>query len=198
MEIIVDHFRMLKTTAATAIPWKEVEKAGHLIYEAWKDKRRIYVFGNGGSASTAEHFAAGLSKELGIMASPLNLTPLITAIANDVSYDQVYAHQLERLLEPGDVVIGISYSGNSPNVVKAFIPASRPALLINRILITGPQKHPYQLSSCDVVIRVDTPDIMVAEDIHLAICHSIEKQVGAMIADYLMEQSQPHGTNPTT
>ena len=191
MEIIVDHFRMLKTTAATAIPWKEVEKAGHLIYEAWKDKRRVYVFGNGGSASTAEHFASGLAKELGIMAFSLNLTPLITAIANDRSYDQVFAHQLERLLEPQDVVIGISYSGNSPNVVKAFIPASRPAILVNRILITGPKKHPYQLSSCDVVIHVNTEDIMVAEDIHLAICHSIEKQVGAMIANDLMNENRP-------
>lgn len=189
---IGSHFIALDETLMS-FKLEPVRKAAQFIYEAWKNKRRVYTFGNGGSASTAEHFASGLSKELGIKAQALTLNPLITAIANDAEYKYIFAHQLKVLLEPKDVVIGISYSGKSPNVVKALATASRPVLLINRILITGPKKHPYQITSCDVVIHVNTEDIMVAEDLHLAICHSIEKQVGAMIKEHsnLMEQNQP-------
>ena len=92
-------------------------------------------------------------------------------MANDEGYEFMFSKQLEHILEFEDVVVAISYSGNSPNVVQALAKASRVALLVKRILLSGPKLHPYQISAVDVHIRVMTDDIMVAEDMHLAICH---------------------------
>lgn len=188
MEYLLDHFIELKRTTSDLTlldtPFNRMmHRAAELIFNAWKDKKRVYIFGNGGSASTAEHFASGLLKELGVMAFALVSSPLTTAIANDISYDMTFARQLERVLEQGDVVVAISYSGNSENVMAGLGVASRPVLMVKRIIITGPKKHAYLISSVDVAIHVDTPDIMVAEDVHLAICHSIEKQVRRLIED---------------
>ncbi len=92
----------------------------------------IYIFGNGGSAATASHFANDFSKnrfkqkDLLFKVVCLNdCVPLMTALANDCGYDQVFAAQLENLVVPGDLVIGISSSGNSPNIVNAFDVANK-------------------------------------------------------------------------
>ena len=98
-----------------------------LLKQAYFDRRRIFIMGNGGSAATASHFALDLAKNTIVPAAPrlkaISLTdhvPLITAWSNDAAYEHVFAEQLANMIEPGDVAIGISTSGNSPNVINAL------------------------------------------------------------------------------
>ena len=98
-----------------------------MLAQARDAGRRIFVCGNGGSASSASHFACDMVKgasygrpsRFRIMALTDQL-PTITAYANDVSYDAVFVEQLKNFAEPGDVFVGISGSGNSPNVIRAM------------------------------------------------------------------------------
>lgn len=104
----------------------EVEKIVHAITHAFKKGNAVYFAGNGGSAADAQHLAAEFSgrfykdrKALPSDALHCN-SSYITAVANDYSYEVIYARLLEGLAKPGDVLVGISTSGNSGNIVKAF------------------------------------------------------------------------------
>jgi len=105
---------------------KEIEKIVHAITDAFKKGNAVYFAGNGGSAADAQHLAAEFSgrfykdrKSLPSDALHCN-SSYLTAVANDYSYDVIYARLLEGLAKPGDVLVGISTSGNSGNIVKAF------------------------------------------------------------------------------
>jgi D-sedoheptulose 7-phosphate isomerase len=112
--------------AIQTIDLERVEQAIGLLAQAREEGRRIFVCGNGGSASTASHFATdivkgasfGRHKRFRIMALTDSL-PTITAYSNDVSYECVFVEQLKNFAEPGDVLIAVSGSGNSPNVLRA-------------------------------------------------------------------------------
>jgi D-sedoheptulose 7-phosphate isomerase len=104
----------------------EIEKIVHAITAAFKKGNAVYFAGNGGSAADAQHLAAEFSgrfykdrKALPSDALHCN-SSYLTAVANDYSYDVIYARLLEGLAKPGDVLVGISTSGNSENIVKAF------------------------------------------------------------------------------
>jgi D-sedoheptulose 7-phosphate isomerase len=96
------------------------------LREASEKEKHIYIFGNGGSAADAQHFAAELmhrveKKEIGIRAHALHAdTSLLTALGNDEGFPRIYAHHIEILARPGDVAIAISTSGNSTNIVEAL------------------------------------------------------------------------------
>lgn len=103
-----------------------VEKISKEIVACYKNNGKVLIFGNGGSASDAQHIAGELVGRFKIdrpmlpcIALNVN-TSVMTAIANDFSYDKVFARQLENLVKPGDIVIGLSTSGNSPNVVEGL------------------------------------------------------------------------------
>jgi D-sedoheptulose 7-phosphate isomerase len=105
----------------------EIDQAATILLEAREKKRTIFIMGNGGSAATASHFVSDLSKGTILKGYPrfraIALTdniPNLLAWANDKSYDDVFMEQLKNLMEPNDVVIGISGSGNSTNVIKAI------------------------------------------------------------------------------
>ncbi len=112
--------------AIASIDLEKVNQAIEILAQARDESRRIFVCGNGGSASTASHFATDLVKgasyghpaRFRVLALTDSL-PTITAYSNDVSYECVFVEQLKNFAEPGDVVIGISSSGNSPNVLRA-------------------------------------------------------------------------------
>ena len=94
-------------------------------------ERVIYLIGNGASASMASHFAADLAKNADLHTQVFTDTSLITAVANDMSYDMVFVAPLRRRLKVGDMVVAISSSGNSPNVLKAVeFAASRKATVV--------------------------------------------------------------------
>src|SRR5436309_6438720 len=110
-----------------SISLPQLEAVLHLLEETYHNGHRIFIMGNGGSAATASHFALDLAKNT-IMPGALRLkaisltdhVPLITAWSNDTAYEHIFAEQLANMIDPGDLVIGISTSGNSPNVINAL------------------------------------------------------------------------------
>src|SRR5690349_369641 len=121
-----EQYRSQLRSAIDSIDTAQVDRAIGLLAEARDEGRRIFVCGNGGSASTASHFATdivkgasfGRDKRFRIMALTDSL-PTITAYSNDVSYECIFVEQLKNFAEPGDVIMAISSSGNSPNVLHA-------------------------------------------------------------------------------
>ena len=116
-------------TVLSAIPIDAIERAVGIILDAYDNGAHVYVVGNGGSATNATHFACDLSKATIVdgrarlrVTSLTDNIALLTAWANDTSYDRVFSEQLTNLLDPGDVVIAISASGNSPNVCRRCWP----------------------------------------------------------------------------
>src|SRR6059058_6283811 len=105
----------------------DLENVLSLLEDVYRSGHRIFIVGNGGSAATASHFALDLAKNTIMPGAPrlkaISLTdhvPLITAWSNDIAYEHIFSEQLANMIEPGDVVIGISTSGNSPNVINAL------------------------------------------------------------------------------
>ena len=108
---------------------EDVKQVVDILFDAWKEGKQVFIFGNGGSASTASHFAADLTKgtlqrvydhnerRFRVMSLTDNVA-IMTAFANDVSYNEIFSQQLNNLVQEGDVVIAITCSGNSPNVIK--------------------------------------------------------------------------------
>jgi len=124
------------------LPYEEIDQAINILKQARTEGRHIFVMGNGGSAAMASHFACDLGKgttqqgktRFKIISLNDNI-PLLTAYANDCGYESVFAEPLISLAEPDDIVIAISSSGNSPNVVKAMDAARKHGL--KSIGITG-------------------------------------------------------------
>ena len=148
-----------------------------------KKRGYIYIFGNGGSASIAAHFAHNLNRDVSAnlkdsqKAKAIALNELVshfTGIANDRHYDQVFIAQLKNLLEPDDLVIGISASGNSENVIRAIQYAKKRK--VNFVTLTG-NKGGKLIHHGQLNITIDTRDQQVTEDIIQLICHMIVRLV---------------------
>lgn len=133
---------------------------------------RIFICGNGGSAATASHFALDLVKNAeGFKAIALSdSTPMLTALANDIGYTATFAAQLESLATGGDVLLAISASGNSRNILAA-LRAARPRGLWNIGLLGFDGGEAKEL--CDVSVVVPCNDYALVEDVHMAICHML-------------------------
>jgi D-sedoheptulose 7-phosphate isomerase len=148
-----------------------------LLIDAWERERQIFVIGNGGSASTASHFACdinkgvslGLEKRFKMICLNDNI-PTMLAYANDLSYDDVFVEQLKNFITPDDLVVGFSGSGNSTNVLKAVDYAN--GIGARTIGITGFQGGELgQLASTALV--VPSNDMQKIEDLHMIIVHMI-------------------------
>jgi D-sedoheptulose 7-phosphate isomerase len=155
----------------------KVEKAIAWFRQARDENRMIFTCGNGGSASTASHFVAdmlkgasyGRQKRFRIHALTDSLST-ITAYANDVHYDCVFAEQLKNLASPGDIVMCISGSGNSPNVIAAAEYARE--IGCRTIALTG--RDGGKLGPlADLNIGIGHPHMGRIEDLHLIVCHMI-------------------------
>lgn len=159
------------------------EKAAELIWltSISNHRNNIYTIGNGASASIAQHWACDYTKGCkkgGLRPRVISLAaniPLMTAISNDISYEDVYSFQIDALGQEGDVLVAISSSGNSPNVVKAIETAK--SLKIKTIALTGfsPDNKCAQLA--DISLHVDIQEYEAAEDVHQAIMHMIAKYI---------------------
>ncbi len=160
-----------------ALDLAKVNEAIDCLRRARDEGRRIFVCGNGGSASTASHFACDMVKgasfnrpaRFKIMALTDQL-PTITAYANDVSYDAVFVEQLKNFAQPGDVVMGISGSGNSPNVLKAMEYAN--SIGCKTIGLTGRDGGKLGPMS-QLNIQAAVPHMGRIEDAHMIVCHMI-------------------------
>ncbi len=138
-------------------------------------ERVIYLMGNGASASMASHFAADLAKNADLHTQVFTDVSLITAVANDLSYDMVFVAPLRRRLKAGDMVVAISSSGSSPNVVKAAeFAVSREATLVT-LTAMQPTNALRQLGTLSFWLPADTYGM--AETGHAAILHYWMDQV---------------------
>ena len=147
------------------------------LREAHRAGRRIYVCGNGGSAANASHFVTDLGKNsseaIGSPFRVMSLTdnlPWITAIGNDYSFDDAFLRQLQNYGEPGDVLLVISVSGNSPNVVKA-LEWARQHKLKTIALVGGKRGRAAELA--DQVIVVEDTHYGRVEDVQMNILHML-------------------------
>lgn len=125
-KIFSEYITSLKTAIAE-LDLGDVERIVDALQEARDSGRQVFIFGNGGSAATASHLACDLAKTVGVHGKPrlhaislADNVPVMTAIANDISYDDVFVEQMSGFWNSGDLAIGISASGNSPNVLKAI------------------------------------------------------------------------------
>jgi D-sedoheptulose 7-phosphate isomerase len=152
-----------------------VDEFAARLYRAYKDGKQVFVLGNGGSASTASHMAADLGKNtigasmrrFRIMSLNDNM-PLMTALSNDLGYHRVFAEQLMNLIRPGDVLVVISGSGNSPNVLRAVEYArDQCAQVVGLLGFSGGRAA----ALCDTALVVGSDDYGVIEDAHLILNH---------------------------
>jgi len=144
------------------------------LIEAYEAGKKILVFGNGGSAADAQHIAAELVGKYYMDRRPLPAEALtvntssLTAIGNDYAFERIFARQVEALGNPGDVAIGISTSGNSPNVIEAIRAAKKKGMIT--IGLTGAEggRLKNEVDYCICVPSKDTPRIQEA---HILIGH---------------------------
>jgi D-sedoheptulose 7-phosphate isomerase len=160
-----------------AIDLDTIEDVVEILLKAYQNENQVFVMGNGGSGSTASHFACdinkGVSQPLLRRFKVISLNdnmPLIMAYANDLSYEEVFVEQIKNYLGPDDVVIGISGSGNSRNVLKAIEYANKnKAVTIGLSGFDGGQLAKVS----QVNLNAAVSDMQQAEDIHLIITHLI-------------------------
>ena len=170
-----------------------IEQVLDILHEARLDNRQVFILGNGGSASTASHFVCDLGKNTRVQGTPnfrvMGLTDnmaLFSALANDEGYENVFSQQLGNHLQPGDVVIGISTSGNSPNVINAMYFANN--MGAKTIGFTGFTSGELG-SMVDIDLHVPSHSIEQVEDIHLVLEHLITKALRDKAMEMVMEES---------
>jgi D-sedoheptulose 7-phosphate isomerase len=170
------YFAELQDTVSR-LPKEQIDQVITTLIESALRGSTVFIFGNGGSASTASHFACDLAKNTMVSGAPhfrviaLNDNiPLMTAWANDTSYDNVYAAQLSSLVKAGDIVIGISCSGNSANVLNAMTVARQNEA--TTIAFTGDRGGRLK-EMVDYCILAPSPSIEQQEDVHLILEHCI-------------------------
>lgn len=160
-----------------------IETAVTVIVTAFKNGNRVYFCGNGGSAADAQHLAAEFSgrfytdrKALPAEALHCN-TSYLTAVANDYSFDDIYARLVDGIGQPGDVLVGLSTSGNSKNIIRAFETArGKNIITIGFTGITGGQLKPVS----DHLLNVPSADTPRIQEAHILaghiICQLVEEQ----------------------
>lgn len=169
----------------------EIQKVFSLLENAYYSGHRVFIMGNGGSAATASHFALDLAKNTITPNVPrlkaISLTdhvPLITAWSNDTAYEHIFAEQLANMIEPGDVVIGISTSGNSLNVINALLLAKQSqAYTVGLLGATGGKIKDI----VDAYILAPGQNIEQEEDAHMILAHVITRHMRHVLRTYFPE-----------
>ena len=161
------------------LPLEQINEVIELLFDARLKKQQIFIVGNGGSASTASHFACDLGKNTNVKGWPLYRVLALTdnmaafsAYANDEGYENVFVRQLASFVQEGDIVIGISASGNSENVIRAIEFAKDvEAITIGFTGFDGGRLKPLVDISC----HIPSDCIEIVEDFHLMMEHMISK-----------------------
>jgi D-sedoheptulose 7-phosphate isomerase len=159
-----------------------------LLEETYRNGHRIFIMGNGGSAATASHFALDLAKNTIMPGAPrlkaISLTdhvPLITAWSNDTAYEHIFEEQLANMIEPGDLVIGISTSGNSPNVINALKLAKKSCAATVGLL--GAEGGLIK-NIVDSYVLAPGQNIEQEEDAHMILTHIITRHMREVVRSY--------------
>lgn len=182
--------------AMASVDQRALEKTIVMLTEAFADEKRVYVCGNGGSAAIADHLTCDCMKGIAMdnkyehtlsVTSLVCNTPLITAIANDLGYEQIFSRQLEWQGEPLDILIAISSSGNSPNIVEAINKANQ--LNIFTIAITGFEGgKAAELAGTSIHIKSDNYGVI--EDVSQSIMHYIAQALRRNLSQKSPEEIQ--------
>jgi len=163
---------------------KKIGEIARVIVNAYRENKKVVLFGNGGSAADAQHLAAELvnrfyfdRKSLPAEALTVN-TSILTAIGNDYTFDQIFSKQVEGIGEEGDIAIGISTSGNSKNVIEAINVAKKKKLFT--IAFTGRTGGKIK-EIADICLQVPHDDTPRIQEIHIMmghiICEIVEKEL---------------------
>ena len=173
------NYRRLLIETLEALDLQSVAAMEDVFAQAHQSGNRIFTMGNGGSGASASHAAGdfikgasyGLDQRFKMICLNDNL-PSMMAIANDIGWDDIFVEPLKNYVEPGDVVIGISGSGNSSNVLKAIAHAqSVGAVTIGMTGFSGGKLK----SMVDISIHSPADDMEVAEDVHMAVFNMVKK-----------------------
>jgi D-sedoheptulose 7-phosphate isomerase len=155
---------------------KTTDEVVNTIVKAFKAGNRVYFAGNGGSAADAQHLAAEFSgrfytDRLALPAEALHCnTSYLTAVANDYSFDEVYARLIRGIAHPGDVLVGLSTSGNSGNIIKAFEAArQKKVITIGFTGETGGKLKPL----CDFLFNIPSTDTPRIQEAHIVLGHIV-------------------------
>lgn len=176
MSYIGDYFAGVKRLL-DEVPEAQVQRLADLLEEAWKNGRRVMLMGNGGSSSTVSHIVNDLQKCLDLeCGKPLkticlsDCTPLMMAWANDTEYANVFAPQVKAWAEPGDLVLGVSGSGNSPNIIRAIEVGNEVGAMTFGLAGYGGGKLAQTAKEC---IVVPSDNMQQIEDIHMVLLHVV-------------------------
>ncbi|MBI2662467.1 SIS domain-containing protein [Candidatus Woesearchaeota archaeon] len=185
MEHITNYIEELKKTI-DKLPLLNVKKATGLIFDAYTNDKQIFIIGNGGSASTASHFACDLNKgtlqrvydddekRLRVISMTDNVS-LLTAYGNDLSYEDIFSQQLRNFINKGDLLIVITGSGNSKNILKGIETAKKVgATVLGMLGFDGGEAK----EMVDYHIIVPSNNYGPIEDIHMVLTHLIASHVG--------------------
>jgi D-sedoheptulose 7-phosphate isomerase len=157
-----------------------MEQTASLMVQAFREKKKVLICGNGGSAAEAQHMAAELSGKFYLNRDPLDAealhvnTSYLTAVANDYSFDDVFARLVQAKGQRGDVLVAISTSGKSSNVIKALEAAK--TLGMTTIGLTGANPGAF-LSLCDHVIAVPSADTPRIQEVQMLVGHALCEMV---------------------
>ena len=169
-----DYFMQLSETSLK-IETASINAYADLLFDAWCRRSRVFVFGNGGSAYNASHHVADYVKTASCPGrhrlQAFSLTDnagLTTAIGNDLSYEETFRFPLESYSQPGDLAVGISCSGNSPNLIHAFDWARKNGLTV--VALTGFDGGKAK-ELADLHINIPSNNYGIIEDLHLSIGH---------------------------
>lgn len=175
----IENYIVNLTNALKNLNFNDIEQCSRVLLNAYENKKNIFICGNGGSASTASHFACdinkgvsyGLDKRFKIIPLTDNLAT-ISAYSNDVNYDFIFVEQIKNFYNSGDVLIGISGSGNSTNVLKAieFVNENEGVTIGWTGFKGGKLKELSQFS-----INANIEDMQISEDIHMTLVHLMMK-----------------------
>ena len=177
MDDLINSYTQNLTRALGLAAMQRVPALGHALLQAWRTKKTIYLCGNGGSAGNAIHLAndliygAGLKNGSGLRVEALSANPaVLTCLANDLGYEQIYAEQIRVKGNAGDILIVLSGSGNSPNIIRAINQAKK--MNIKSYAILG-----FDGGQCkdlaDVAIHFSVNDMQIAEDMQIVVGHMI-------------------------
>ena len=173
----IDDYTDRLKKAFDSLDRNQINDVMNVLLRAYENENTIYIFGNGGSASTASHYVCDFNKGVSIKLDKkfrfvcLNdNTATVMAIANDCGYENVFSMQLEGKLKKGDVIFAISGSGNSRNVIKAVEYAKEQG---NEIVSLTGYSGGKLLQLSDHPIHVNVNDMQIAEDVHMMLCHMI-------------------------
>lgn len=197
-EITKQYFDNLKLALDT-IQLDDIQKIANVLFDAYKNNKKVFILGNGGAAATASHMACDLGKgtlknvydhnekRFQVLSLTDNVATM-TAFANDLGYDDMFVQQLRNYIQPGDIVIGISGSGNTPNVIKALLYAKQVGATTIGFLGFTTGGSAKDLVDYDITIKSNNYGVI--EDLHTVLDHLLTTCISYMKGLYDSNKSK--------